>query len=69
MARDWKKATGKPRIEYNDAVEEALCFGWVDSKADALDGQRSLLWFAPRRPRTGWSRPRANQWTPRTAGR
>jgi len=32
-----RKATGKPRIEYNDAVEEALCFGWIDSTAKKLD--------------------------------
>jgi uncharacterized protein YdeI (YjbR/CyaY-like superfamily) len=44
-------------MEYGEAVEEALCFGWVDSKANTLDDERSRLWFAPRRPRTGWSRP------------
>ena len=53
----FKKATGKPRIEYDEAVEEALCFGWVDSKPNKLDDERSLLWFAPRKPGTGWSRP------------
>jgi uncharacterized protein YdeI (YjbR/CyaY-like superfamily) len=53
----YKKATGKPRVEYDAAVEEALCFGWIDSKAKKLDDQRSLLWFAPRKPRTGWSKP------------
>jgi uncharacterized protein YdeI (YjbR/CyaY-like superfamily) len=53
----YKKATGKPRVEYDEAVEEALCFGWIDSKGNKLDDERSLLWFAPRKPRTGWSRP------------
>lgn len=53
----YKKATGKPRFEYDDAVEEALCFGWVDSKPNKLDAERTLLWFAPRKPGTGWSRP------------
>lgn len=53
----YKKATGKPRIEYDEAVEEALCFGWVDSKPNKLDDERSMLWFAPRKGRTGWSRP------------
>jgi uncharacterized protein YdeI (YjbR/CyaY-like superfamily) len=53
----FKKDTGLPRVEYDEAVEEALCFGWVDSKANKLDEQRSLLWFAPRKPRTGWSKP------------
>ncbi len=53
----YKKATGKPRIEYDDAVEEALCFGWIDSKPNKLDAERSMLWFAPRKPGSGWSRP------------
>lgn len=53
----YKKATCKPRFDYNDAVEEALCFGWIDSKPNKLDAERTLLWFAPRKPGTGWSRP------------
>ena len=53
----YKKATGKPRFEYDEAVEEALCFGWIDSKGNKLDDERSMLWFAPRKARTGWSRP------------
>lgn len=53
----YKKATGLARFDYDAAVEEALCFGWVDSKANKLDEARSMLWFAPRKPRTGWSRP------------
>lgn len=53
----YKKATGKPRFDYDEAVEEALCFGWVDSKPNKLDAERTLLWFAPRKPGTGWSRP------------
>lgn len=53
----YKKAAGKPRVDYEEAVEEALCFGWVDSKGKKLDEERSLLWFAPRKPRSGWSRP------------
>jgi uncharacterized protein YdeI (YjbR/CyaY-like superfamily) len=51
----YKKGTGKPRFEYSDAVEEALCFGWIDSKPNKLDDERSLLWFAPRKRGTGWS--------------
>ena len=53
----FKKATGKDRFEYAEAVEEALCFGWVDSKPRKLDEERSMLYFAPRKPRTGWSKP------------
>jgi len=53
---NFKKATGKPRLEYDEIVEEALCFGWIDSKPNALDDERSMLWLAPRKPKTGWSR-------------
>lgn len=53
---NYKKATGKPRLDYADIVEEALCFGWIDSRANPLDEERSLLWMAPRKPRSAWSR-------------
>jgi uncharacterized protein YdeI (YjbR/CyaY-like superfamily) len=53
----WKTSTGRPRMSYEASVEEALAFGWVDSKANTLDAERSMLWFAPRRPGSGWSRP------------
>lgn len=53
----YKIAAKKPRLEYEESVEEALCFGWVDSKTGKLDAERSMLWFAPRKPKTGWSRP------------
>jgi uncharacterized protein YdeI (YjbR/CyaY-like superfamily) len=52
----YKKGTGKPRFDYDEAVEEALCFGWIDSKPNKLDDERSMLWFAPRKARTGWSK-------------
>ncbi|QDV39029.1 YdeI/OmpD-associated family protein [Tautonia plasticadhaerens] len=52
-----KKATGEPRVEYDEAVEEALCFGWVDSKPAKLDERRSMLYFAPRKAKSGWSGP------------
>jgi uncharacterized protein YdeI (YjbR/CyaY-like superfamily) len=38
-------------------VEEALCFGWVDSKPGKIDEERSSLYFAPRKPKSGWSKP------------
>ena len=43
-------------ISYDDIVEEALCFGWVDSRSGSVDDTRSKLWLAPRRPRSSWSR-------------
>lgn len=51
-----RKETGHPRVEYAEAVEEALCFGWIDSKSNRLDDTRSLLWMSPRKPRSGWSK-------------
>jgi uncharacterized protein YdeI (YjbR/CyaY-like superfamily) len=53
----WKKATGRPAMSYEDAVVEALAVGWVDSTAGTLDRERSMLWFAPRKRGSGWSRP------------
>ncbi|MEM9489303.1 MAG: YdeI/OmpD-associated family protein [Myxococcota bacterium] len=53
----FKKHTGKPRIDYNQAVEELLCFGWVDSLPRALDDERSMLLCTPRKPASKWSRP------------
>ncbi|MEO5885928.1 MAG: YdeI/OmpD-associated family protein [Candidatus Limnocylindrales bacterium] len=53
----WRTATGKPGVTYGESVEEALCVGWIDSKAGKLDVERSLLWYTSRRPRSGWSRP------------
>jgi uncharacterized protein YdeI (YjbR/CyaY-like superfamily) len=52
----YKKETGKLRFDYDEAVEEALCFGWIDSRPNKLDEERSLLWFAPRKAGTGWSK-------------
>lgn len=44
-------------LSYNDAVEEALCFGWIDGKAGTLDGTHGIRRFTPRRPGSGYSRP------------
>lgn len=50
-----KKATGKPRIAYNDAVEEALCFGWIDSINKRLDDNHTAQRFSPRKPKAKYS--------------
>jgi uncharacterized protein YdeI (YjbR/CyaY-like superfamily) len=52
-----KKAAGATHVPYADIVEEALCFGWVDSKGRALDERRSMLLVTPRKRGSGWSRP------------
>jgi uncharacterized protein YdeI (YjbR/CyaY-like superfamily) len=51
----YKKATGRKHLPNADVVEEALCFGWIDSKPRALDDERSMLWLAPRKAGTNWS--------------
>jgi uncharacterized protein YdeI (YjbR/CyaY-like superfamily) len=52
----YKKLSGKPRIPYNDAVEEALCFGWIDSKIKRVNDDYYIQWFTPRRPGSRWSK-------------
>lgn len=51
----YKKESGKPRIPYNDAVEEALCYGWIDSILKPIDGEKYAQRFSPRKPRALWS--------------
>jgi uncharacterized protein YdeI (YjbR/CyaY-like superfamily) len=51
----WKKPDTR-HVAYNDVVEEALCFGWVDSLPRKLDAQRSMLLLSPRKPKSAWSK-------------
>ncbi|HLO35839.1 MAG TPA: YdeI/OmpD-associated family protein [Candidatus Deferrimicrobium sp.] len=53
---DWRRSSGRARLGYEAAIEEALCFGWVDAQGARLDEQRSKLYFAPRKPRSPWAR-------------
>jgi uncharacterized protein YdeI (YjbR/CyaY-like superfamily) len=50
-----KKHTEQPRVAYADAVEEALCFGWIDGLVHAVDDAHYAQRFTPRRPRSKWS--------------
>ncbi|MGC9444121.1 MAG: YdeI/OmpD-associated family protein [Candidatus Methanospirareceae archaeon] len=50
-----KKSSGKPRISYNDAVEEALCFGWIDSTVKSIDEEHTAQRFSPRNPQSNFS--------------
>lgn len=52
----YKKGSGKPTVSYSDAVDEALCFGWIDSKAKPLDHERFMQFFSRRKPASIWSR-------------
>jgi uncharacterized protein YdeI (YjbR/CyaY-like superfamily) len=50
-----KKHSGLPSLTYNDAVEEALCFGWIDSKIHPIDDDFYMQMFTPRKPKSAWS--------------
>lgn len=52
----YKVKSGKPSIRYSEAVKEALCFGWIDSKVNSLDTERYLQIFTPRKPKSVWSK-------------
>lgn len=51
----YKKGSGKPCISYEDSIEEALCFGWVDSLIRNLDAESHVRKFTPRNPGSKWS--------------
>lgn len=51
----YSKASGKKRIPYNDAVEEALCFGWIDSTVKKINSESFAQRFSPRNPKSPWS--------------
>ena len=51
----YKKATKRPSINYVEAVEEAICFGWIDSTEKNIDPERYALRFSPRRPKSNWT--------------
>ena len=53
--RSARARSGPAVLDYEGAVEEALCFGWVDSTGGAIDDERTRLYFAPRKPRSGWA--------------
>lgn len=52
----YKKGSGKPSLSWSEAVDEALCFGWIDSVAKTLDEERYIQFFSKRKPRSVWSK-------------
>ena len=50
----WRRGHG-PRVEYEAAVEEAVCFGWIDSQGGNIDEARSRQYYAPRKATSGWA--------------
>ena len=51
----WRPRSGRIGLDYEAAIEEALCFGWVDSTGGRVDDDRGKLYFAPRKPRSVWA--------------
>lgn len=51
----YRKSSGRPRIPYNDAVEEALCYGWIDSIVKGIDKKKFAQRFTPRKPNSSLS--------------
>ena len=52
----WRTSTDRPRCPYPEVVEEAICFGWIDSTASVLDVDRGLQLVTPRKPKSPWTR-------------
>ncbi|HSE08103.1 MAG TPA: YdeI/OmpD-associated family protein [Nocardioidaceae bacterium] len=52
----WKKHTNHAGLTYEDAVEQALCFGWIDGVLNRVDDRRHRIRFTPRRPGSNWSK-------------
>ncbi|HYI60661.1 MAG TPA: hypothetical protein VEW93_02530 [Acidimicrobiales bacterium] len=52
----WRGSTGRPVCPYPEAVEEAICFGWIDSTVSVLDEERALQLMTPRKPKSSWTR-------------
>ncbi len=52
----WRTVTGRRRLSYAELVEEALCFGWIDSTMKKIDDERSMITMTPRRRTSAWSR-------------
>ena len=51
----WKKHTGKASLTWSEAVDQALCFGWIDGRVNRIDEDRHMQRFTPRRPNSNWS--------------
>ncbi|MGL5871619.1 MAG: YdeI/OmpD-associated family protein [Xenococcaceae cyanobacterium] len=52
----YKVKSGKTSVSYSEAVKEALCFGWIDSKVKSIDEERYMQIFTPRKPHSVWSK-------------
>jgi uncharacterized protein YdeI (YjbR/CyaY-like superfamily) len=52
----WRRSSGREAVPYEHLVEEAICFGWIDSTVNTLDDDRALQLMTPRKAKSGWTR-------------
>ena len=52
----YKKTSGRQTVAYKHALEDALCYGWIDSRVKTMDAKRFMVRFTPRAPRSPWSK-------------
>ena len=52
----YKKPTGLPSLTWSEAVDQALCFGWIDGRVNRIDDERHMQRFTPRKPSSNWSK-------------
>jgi uncharacterized protein YdeI (YjbR/CyaY-like superfamily) len=52
----YKKTTGRQTVAYKHALQEAMCYGWIDSRVKSVDAERFTVRFTPRKPGSPWSR-------------
>jgi uncharacterized protein YdeI (YjbR/CyaY-like superfamily) len=57
----WKKGSGKPSMTWPEAVDQALCFGWIDGVRKGIDDESYMNRFTPRKPRSNWSAVNVNR--------
>ena len=57
----YKKHTNKPSLTLDEAVEEALCYGWIDGILKSIDNEKHIIRFSPRRPSSFWSKHNINR--------
>ena len=62
LVRYYKLNTGKPSMTWSESVDEALCFGWIDSVRRSIDAESYSIRFTPRKPKSIWSAVNLKKW-------
>ena len=58
----YKTRSGKPRMSWSQSVDQALCFGWIDSCLNSIDSESHMQRFTPRKRGSNWSRSTSPRW-------